>query len=101
MLQVDLRVSRPVLNTQEILFPALRCKEKRVILHHGGIDYLQDDQENPPICLPGAGLQLVLQPLSPGLAWGLPPPPPVPGDFPAVLQSPGAAARVLGLCQLC
>lgn len=106
MLQVDLQVSRLVRNAQEFLFPALRSREERVLLDHGGVDYLQDDQESLPKTyglrhLSGAGLRLALQPIAPGLAWNCHQLPPVPGGFPAVLQSPGAAARVLRLFQLC
>lgn len=75
MLQVDRGGSQLLPNARQFLLPALRPQEKRVILDHGGIDYSQDDQ-NLPISLSRAGLQLVLPPMSPGLAWGPSPPPP-------------------------
>lgn len=107
MLQVDLQVSRLVRNAQEFLFPALRSREERVLLDHGGVDYLQDDQERLPKTY---GLRHLFvrcwsaaRPSAhrPGAGVEPPPAPPVPGGFPAVLQSPGAAARVLRLFQLC
>lgn len=84
MLQVDLQVSRLVRNAQEFLFPALRSWEERVLLDHGGVDYLQDDQESLPKTyglrhLSGAGLRLALQPIAPGLAWNCHQLPPSPG----------------------
>lgn len=95
MLQVDPRLSGLLRNAREFVFPALRGREKRVILDRGGVDSLQDEQENLPkhdlghlfvrcwsAARPSANV--------PRAGVGTASTSPVPGDFPAVLQSPGA-----------
>lgn len=57
------------------------------------------------MCLPSVDLQLVLQLVSPGLAWGPPPPPPCPRGLPssaAITGSSSSGAQTLpALLTLC
>lgn len=109
MLQVDLQVSRLVRNAQEFLFPALRSREERVLLDHGGVDYLQDDQESLPKTyglrhLSGAGLRLALQPIALGLAWNchqLPRPRGLPSSAAITGSSSSGAQALPALLTLC